>query len=565
MKMSAALALLLVVQSPAPQQTRKGQIEGYVVRAGTNEPLADARVTIRRTGNAGQTPLPPQESELAPDSPQAITTDSQGHFIIESLDPGSYQLSAAKNGFARQVYGERAPERPGKALAVSAGQLLKDVTFRLVPTGAVSGRVTDERGEPIPGILVQLLRSNYDARGRRMFQTVSSTRANERGEYRMYLITPGRFFVSAAPAGASPDPSMMAVNHVDEPGFVVTYFPGSLDPSSASSIEIQPGAETSAIDFRMSPQPLFRIRGRVLDARTGGFPRGVQLQLQPKNPGASSMAPSPLAYNSINGTFELRDVAPGPYWIEAQLIPDADTLQLSIGDFLKNIAHTRVDVSNADVENVAVTFSPGFSFPGHIEIESSGNAESRQAKPLMVSLEPQESMPLLVLPQPVNADGTFTLQNVLPGDYRIQIEGRPANSYIKSAHLGRTDVLNGISFSGPVPESLDVVLGTTSAEIQGIVADSDRNPIQAAQVVLIPNRERSRIELYRTATTDQNGSFTMQTIVPGEYKLFAWEDLEPYAYNDPDFLNMYEERGTPVSVSESTKLTVETKIIPAHQ
>jgi hypothetical protein len=167
------------------------------------------------------------------------------------------------------------------------------------------------------------------------------------------------------------------------------------------------------------------------------------------------------------------------------------------------------------------------------------------------------------LPQTVKADGTFTIESVLPGDYRIQTQGGPSNSYIKSVHLGRTDVLNGLTLSGPVPESLEVVLSTTPGEINGTVVDSERNPAAGVEVVLIPNRERSRTDLYRTATSDQTGRFILRTIIPGEYKVFAWEDLEPFAYNDPDFLSKYEERGAPVTVSESAKSTIETKIIPA--
>jgi len=167
----------------------------------------------------------------------------------------------------------------------SGEQVLQDVVFRLVAAGAISGHVTDTRGGPVTGILVQLLRGTYDAKGRRTFQPVTSARTNERGEYRMYLITPGRFFVSAAPL-ASPDPSMMAVNQVDEPGLVLTYYPGSSDPSGASSIEIEPGSETGPIDFRLMPQPLFRIRGRVLDARTGHSSQPVQLEIESRNPGS---------------------------------------------------------------------------------------------------------------------------------------------------------------------------------------------------------------------------------------------------------------------------------------
>jgi carboxypeptidase family protein len=127
------------------------------------------------------------------------------------------------------------------------------------------------------------------------------------------------------------------------------------------------------------------------------------------------------------------------------------------------------------------------------------------------------------------------------------------------------DVLNRLTLSGPVTESLEIVLSTAVGEIDGTVVDGDGKPVPGAQVVLIPNRERSRSDLYRTATSDQNGRFTIRPVVPAEYKLFAWEDLEPFAYMDPDFLRKYEERGSLLAVSESAKITVETKIIPAQQ
>jgi len=73
---------------------------------------------------------------------------------------------------------------------------------------------------------------------------------------------------------------------------------------------------------------------------------------------------------------------------------------------------------------------------------------------MAVFLEPQESTPVPILPQTVQADGTFTIHNVIPGNYRIQTGGGPSNSYIKSVHLGGTDVMNGLTLSGPVSESL---------------------------------------------------------------------------------------------------------------
>ena len=82
--------------------------------------------------------------------------------------------------------------------------------------------------------------------------------------------------------------------------------------------------------------------------------------------------------------------------------------------------------------------------------------------------------------------------------------------------------------------------------------------------MLIPS-DRNLHDLYRTAISDANGQFSIRSIVPGDYKLFAWEDIEPFAYTDPDFLRKYEELGTPVWLSESGRLMVEAKLIAAGQ
>src|SRR5258706_15335669 len=101
-----AAALLVFLQNPAQQ---KASVEGYVLRVGTNEPVARARVTITRSSGADAVPVQLNASStIAP-----VTTDSQGHFLFPDLSPGSYSLVAQRNGFARQAYGERAPGRPG--------------------------------------------------------------------------------------------------------------------------------------------------------------------------------------------------------------------------------------------------------------------------------------------------------------------------------------------------------------------------------------------------------------------------------------------------------------------
>src|SRR5947208_10202435 len=162
--MNFVLAFLFLLQSAASfQQSQNAQpatatIEGFVVRAGTNEPISRARLTILRMTGPNGVALPVGPRQSIP----TVTTDSQGHFIMKDLAPGSYSVTAERNGFARQAYGERAPGKPGAPVNVVAGQTLKDVVFHLLPGGTVTGRVQDGTGAPLTGMTVQLVQPVYD-------------------------------------------------------------------------------------------------------------------------------------------------------------------------------------------------------------------------------------------------------------------------------------------------------------------------------------------------------------------------------------------------------------------
>ena len=83
------------------------------------------------------------------------------------------------------------------------------------------------------------------------------------------------------------------------------------------------------------------------------------------------------------------------------------------------------------------------------------------------------------------------------------------------------------------------------------------------QVWIIPDSSRrSETRFFRAATTDQKGRFLLRGLTPGEYKLFAWEGLEPGAEQDPEFLKKYEEKGKAVSLRESSQESVTMKLTP---
>jgi hypothetical protein len=115
--------------------------------------------------------------------------------------------------------------------------------------------------------------------------------------------------------------------------------------------------------------------------------------------------------------------------------------------------------------------------------------------------------------------------------------------YVKSATAGQTDILSdGLTVAGGETIDVKIVLADDGALVHGIVRDKDQQPVPGATVLLATDR-RSRADRYATATSDQNGRYDFSAIPPGNYKLFAWEDLESNAWDDPEFLLDPEEQG----------------------
>jgi hypothetical protein len=96
---------------------------------------------------------------------------------------------------------------------------------------------------------------------------------------------------------------------------------------------------------------------------------------------------------------------------------------------------------------------------------------------------------------------------------------------------------------------VQITLGSETGQLSGTVQDAKQQPAAGSMVTLLPNpMKENRNDLYRIATTDQNGQFTLQGVAPGEYKLFAWEDIDPGSYMDPEFLKAHENKSHKITV-----------------
>jgi protocatechuate 3,4-dioxygenase beta subunit len=579
-------------------QTGKGSIEGIVVNSITNEPITGAQVTATRmpapppqtagsqapngivgvvAGGAIGTPAgtlvavapPPngaplqQPVQLAP-----ARTNASGQFSFHDLEPGTYSLRASAEGYAQQEYNPRPGVSTGMTASINlaADQISKGTVFRLTPGGTVSGRVTGSRGEPLVNIEVSLLRNAYDPDGRKTLQQRAQAQTNDRGEYRMFWVTPGRYYLSAVSSNR-PIPGVPFNPTSFSNKYPRTFYAVAPDVDSAVPIEVQPAVELSGLDFRLTEQPTYRIRGRVVDPTSGSIPtRPVSISIVPRgsvlNTGIS-FSGSP--YNPADGTFELRDVPAGAYLIRGQL-PVNSRPEPGQPFSPPPIATAPVDVAGADVDGVVLTFVPPTSIGGRMRIEGETLPQNFRAS---INLRPAVLGGIGPAPRPAqaNAEGIFNIDGVVPGEYRVtanfQFGSSQMNLYVKEIRFGSTDVLtNMMVVTGPTSDKVEVLFGKNGGQISGTVRGDSQQLISGAQVVLVPDN-RDRHDLYKFAITGANGQFTFLSVAPGSYKVFAWENIEQFSWFDAIVLARHESQGMPATVNDSSNVTLELKVIPA--
>src|SRR5256712_12241371 len=162
---------------PAPT----GRITGRVLAADNGRPIKRARVFV----NAAELP-----------GGRGALTDDQGVFDLAELPAGRYTLTVSKSGFVSLSYGQRRPLQAGTPLQLGDGQQLKGVDFQLPRGSAIAGRVLDEDGDAMPGVAVRVMRYQYQ-QGERRLTPAGSAQTDDRGQYRVWGLMPGDYYVSA--------------------------------------------------------------------------------------------------------------------------------------------------------------------------------------------------------------------------------------------------------------------------------------------------------------------------------------------------------------------------------
>jgi 5-hydroxyisourate hydrolase-like protein (transthyretin family) len=568
-----------VGQNPGGQGTPAvtlppGSVEGHVLST-TGEVLRKVSLTLRPNGRGGGN--------------YATTSAADGSFRFPSVDQGSYALIGERTGYVRETLS--APSGQTVPIEVVSEKNTSGIELKMTPQSVIAGHVFDEDGDPVQSVNVEVWRYAYP-RGRKQLTQTQNGTTNDLGEFRIANLAPGRYYVSAtarrgvlqailngggrggggrggrqAAGGGRVGP----VEVIED--YVTTYYPNLTEATNASPLNLVAGSEVRGIDIRLLKARYHRVSGSLAGISTpaaapsadaakakakgkaadGGFAPGglgVMLSLTPRNGEGGRQIAGAQVY--ADGTFEFPAVPPGSYYIVAQS-PGAAQQRLT--------ARVPVDVGNGDIDNVSLRLQPPLALSGVLTIDSTQpNVRMGSLRLTFTPTETGAGGQGRNGQTQLNDDGTF--QTTLAADsYVVEAGGMPDGYYLKSVKLaGREmpDATLDLNYGGG---QVEVVLAPAAGDVTGAVQNSHGDPATSVQVTAVPMSGSLRKDMNKLVTTDANGNFTLHGLPPGEYKIFAWEEVETNAWMDRDYRQPFETQSASAKVDASTTPTVQLKLI----
>jgi len=538
------LAIFFAQQSAPPE---KCTLSGTVVDSVTGLPLGKVEIVAEHVGGN--------------DPGASTTTEARGNFLLVDIDPGRYRLAAKRSGYLDMHYGAKRSSGTGSTLTVTAGQKTENLQIRMTPFGVIAGTVRDSDGEPMTDAHVVLYTASYDA-GRRRIRQDFDAATDDLGQFRIANLPSGKYYVSAVPGSRNESPPKVdhsAKSDTQPEARITTFYPGTADPSIARLVEVAVGARVTGVDIALIRSRLYRISAHI-DAPKG---LDVSAALSYSVDGFGGVGNSRLVDNS--GDVEIAGVPPGSYLLRFSVSdpqkPFDGVIIMSGGERCDGSVALSVD--HSDVEGLQLAAPGCADVTGHVTIKGAKPSDSAGGF-TWVELDPGVGVGNGSVF--LRADGTFGI-HCAPGRHTLRFTGLPGprGLYVESIRSGDQDVLrNGFTTSGSEHIELEIVLASDGGRVEGVVSDADDKPVMGATVVLIPSDPALRAwpDFSGEGVTDQSGHFELKNAAPGEYKLFAWDDIEENSWFDPGVLKDYEAKGEPVTVKAKDSQTVKLHVIP---
>jgi len=529
-------------KTPAPPSSTTATVHGKVVADEHGSPVRYAAVQLRRAG-------PGQES-------LTVTTNDSGVFEIHDVEPGTYSARAAKPGFVTTSY--KNPGDDSGQLKLNAGQT-EELTFRLPRSAAISGIIADAFGEPVNNASVQALVKRYSG-GHVELTYRSSAQTDDRGEYRLYNLAAGRYYVEASKRTSLAEAG---------PELATTLFPAASRLENAQPVVLKPGEERQSINVTLQEAPVFDVIGRVLD-ESGQPAMNAFVNLMPMTGGGFNANDRAQP----DGGFRIHNVAAGKYRLFITVSLDRNRPPLSVSRSL--------DLSNGNISDLVVRVGRGTTVSGTVHAVGGSLPADFQVS---LSERTADGTVMSFFNATADADGDFEMEHVQPGSYELQVsarvrQGGPApHFFLSSASValgsvaaGRRDVTDtpvevGDADSIELSVTIDLRTGGISGKAltaPDAATEVGDKPISGVNVVLISADPKKRLiaRYFQSARSGRDGAFKLQGLAPGEYLLIPWPGEDAGQVLDSDVFTMIEKFATRITLERGEALTRDLRLTP---
>jgi protocatechuate 3,4-dioxygenase beta subunit len=554
---AALLALLFLLsagvltvsgQTRDPVATTKpgtAVLRGRVLAADTRQPLRRARISLSA----------PELTE-----PRSTSTGADGKYEIRDLPAGRYTVRAARSGYLSLSYGQRRPLEAGKPLQLRDGEAVGSIDFALPRMSVISGRVTDEAGEPISGVNVSAMRFTFFEGRRRVVPIGLGQSTDDTGQYRILGLTPGSYFVM----GDTRETWTVHEGGQERVmGYMPTFYPSTGDIAVARRVTVGVGQESTGIDFQLIPGRAMHVSGVVFDSQ--GRPlagRSVNLGQESRGPMSASYSTVADASIGADGAFRFNSVSPGEYVLRVMTTYDAG------GESVQEQAWLPITVGGSPLENLTLSTSVGWQMSGRVTTatgETAGLARDKvSVVPRLVGEVDSMRRHWSAGNGRVRDDWTFTFTGIA-GPARIRVAA-PEGWALKSVMLGDRDVTDEVFDlrSGETLSDLQVVLTDRVTVVTGRVTDLNGKPTFDGTVLVFPadtQRWADDWMYVRAARPDQQGRYEIRGLLPGEYLAVAVDYVEENTWADPEYLESIRQFGASFRIDEGDARDVPLRVV----
>jgi hypothetical protein len=561
---------------PRQLKTGSGRILGRVVSTDTGGPLRRAQVRL-----------------TAPEiGVKVALTDAEGRFEFRELPAGRFTLNASKSGYVSVQYGQTRPFEQGRPIELADKQVLAKTDVAMPRGGVISGRIVDEFGDPLPDALVSAMRQTWSNGRRRLLPSGRTSQTNDLGQFRMYGLPPGEYYISASlrntdimimDAALLGGPSSGASGSTPSSGYAPTYFPGTTTAANAQRVTVAVGQEAQNTDFALAPVRLARIAGTVMTSDGKPLEGGMVTAMPASRTGEVGLALMGGANGrtSKDGTFSIPSVAPGEYILTVRSVriitsDGGDTMMFRAAiaggsdGTDSETASVPVVVSGEDLSNVVIITSKGATASGRITFEGGAPPASSGVRINAVATDTDGPV-MMMAAGGVTAkdDGSFQLKG-LSGRRLLRLNNLPPGWTLKSVRLNGDDVTDsGIEFkSGQDLSGLELVVSSKQTEITGGVSASNGSPLKDYTVVVFSDDPQfwslPFTRWVNGTRPDQEGRFRLRNLPAGSYNVVAVDYIEAGAWGDPELLDRLKSHAKRITLSEGGSERVDLKLVDQY-